>query len=141
MASIVNDPGGRKRVLFVDPSGDRKAIRLGKVSQRAAETVKFRVEQLLAAKLTGHPLEADTSGWIADLEPAMAVKLARVGLILKTEAKPAVTLGEHLAGYFARRTDVKPNTLTHWNHTRRLLLAWASARLRAVSLLTRCALP
>ena len=36
---------------------DRPTIRLGKVSQRAAESVKFRVEQLLAAKLTGHAIE------------------------------------------------------------------------------------
>ena len=61
MASISCDPGGRRRILFVDSNGDRKAIRLGKVAQRAAEAIKFRVEQLLAAMLTGHPLEADSA--------------------------------------------------------------------------------
>ncbi len=72
MASIANDPGGRRRVLFVAPDGKRPTIRLGKVSQRAAEAVKFRVEQLLAAKMTGHAIETDTAGWVAGLEPAMA---------------------------------------------------------------------
>jgi hypothetical protein len=47
MASIANDPGGKKRIQFVSPDGDRKAVRLGKVSQRAAEGVKYRVEQVL----------------------------------------------------------------------------------------------
>ncbi len=43
MASIGKDPGGRKRILFVAPSGKRKTIRLGKLSMRAAEGVKFRI--------------------------------------------------------------------------------------------------
>ncbi len=30
MASLANDPGGRRRILFVDSEGNRKAIRLGK---------------------------------------------------------------------------------------------------------------
>ena len=121
MASIANDPGGRRRVLFVDPSGDRKAIRLGKVPQRAAEAVRFRVEQLRAAKLTGHALEADTAGWIADLELKMADKLARVGLMPKREAKAAATLGEFVESYIARRADVSPHTLRIWRQTARRL--------------------
>ena len=75
MASVANDPGGLRRILFVDAKGDRKAIRLGKVSQRTAEAVKFRVEQLLEAKLTNHAVHADTARWVAELQPAMADKL------------------------------------------------------------------
>ena len=50
MASISNDPGGRRRILFVDPSGDRKAIRGGgfngecclvELSNRAAACVPY----------------------------------------------------------------------------------------------------
>lgn len=78
MASICSDPVGLRRILFVDSSGDRKAFRLGKVSQRAAEAVKFRVEQLLAAKLTGHALETDTARWLGELDSGLADKLARV---------------------------------------------------------------
>ncbi len=32
MASLANDPGGRRRILFVDTEGNRKTIRLGKMS-------------------------------------------------------------------------------------------------------------
>jgi len=81
MASIANDPGGRKRVLFVDPKGDRKAIRLGKVSKQAANGVKYRVEQLLESINLQRPMEADLAGWVTNLEPRFAKKLAAVGLI------------------------------------------------------------
>ena len=63
------------------------------VARPFARAPRDRVEQLLAAKLTGHALEADTAGWIADLEPLMADKLARVGLIPSREPQAAATLG------------------------------------------------
>ena len=39
MASIVNDPNGRKRILFVAPDGKRKTIRLGKIDRKSAESI------------------------------------------------------------------------------------------------------
>ncbi len=87
MASISRDPNGRKRILFVAPDGKRKTIRLGKMSIRAAEAVKFRIEHLLAGKITGNAVEADTAAWVASLETAMAGKLAAVGLIDSPESK------------------------------------------------------
>ncbi len=89
MARIANDPGGRRRILFVDPNGNRKAIRLGKVSQRSADGFKYRVEQLLEALLLKQPMPADLAAWVNDQEPRMAKKLAAVGLIPKREAKRA----------------------------------------------------
>src|SRR5438876_372101 len=49
MASISRDPNGRRRILFVDRDGGRKAIRLGKVPQRLADEIKIKVEALKAA--------------------------------------------------------------------------------------------
>jgi len=127
MASIAREKNGTRRILFVAPDGSRKTIRLGKVSQRAAEGIKYRVEQLLAAKLTGHVIDADTARWVSELPEALATKLARVELIPGREDQGMMTLGEHLTNFFSRRTDVKPNTLTHWRHTRRCLLAYFGA--------------
>ena len=93
MASIANDPGGKKRILFANAEGDRKAIRLGKVSQRSAEGVKYRVEQLLEAQMLKRSMEADLTQWVADLDPRMVKKLAAVGLIAKPEPKAAVRSG------------------------------------------------
>jgi hypothetical protein len=53
MASIGNDPGGRRRILFVDIDSKRRTIRLGKMAKRQAEAIKVRVEHLVAAKISG----------------------------------------------------------------------------------------
>jgi len=63
MASISKDAGGKRRILFVAPDGRRPTIRLGKVSQRAAESIKYRVEQLLEALNLNRPMEADLAQW------------------------------------------------------------------------------
>ena len=122
MASIARDKNGNRRIQFIGPNGKRPTIRLGKVSQRAAEAVKFRVEQLLASKLTGHAIEADTARWLRDLEPAMADKLARVGLIPSRMPQPMTTLGSFLNDFTTRRIDVKPATKEVWSQVIRNLL-------------------
>ncbi len=124
MASIGKDPGGRKRILFVAPNGKRRTIRLGKLSVRAAEGVKFRIEHLLAAKIAGHAIEADTAAWVASLEPKLGGKLAVAGLVDSPESKREITLAEHLQSYFDKRTDVKPATAINWRHTKRNLLSF-----------------
>ena len=53
MASIGKDANGTKRILFYATDGKRKTIRLGKVTQRQAESVCLRVESLVAAKIGG----------------------------------------------------------------------------------------
>ncbi|MCE5301936.1 MAG: hypothetical protein LLF97_02370, partial [Planctomycetaceae bacterium] len=77
MASIAKDKNGCRRILFVAPDGRRPTIRLGKVSQRAAESIKYRVEQLLECLMLNRPMEADLAQWVTDLEPRLAKKLAR----------------------------------------------------------------
>jgi integrase len=112
----------KRRILFVNPSGQRKAIRLGKVSLRAAEGVKYRVEQLLECLLLKRPMDADLAAWVTDLDQRMAKKLSNVGLIPHREQQAAVTLGPFLTDYVERRTDVKPTTTRHLNEARRYLV-------------------
>ena len=52
MASIIKDPGGRRRIQFTDADGSRRTIRLGRCSQRDATAFRVRVEAL--ASLHGH---------------------------------------------------------------------------------------
>ena len=122
MASISRDKNGHRRILFVAPDGKRPTIRLGKVSQRTAEGVKYRVEQLLEAIMFKRSMEADLVQWVTNLEPLLAKKLARVGLIANPEAMPATTLGGFLADYVGRRIDVKPATKEVWGQVVRNLL-------------------
>ena len=68
------------------------------------------MEQLLAAKLTGDAIEADTAAWVAKLEQVMAEKLARVGLIPSRASQAAAILGPFLTDHLNGRADLKPST-------------------------------
>ena len=46
MASIANDSGGRRRILFIAADGKRRTLRLGKATAKQAEAVKVRIEPL-----------------------------------------------------------------------------------------------
>lgn len=111
MASIANDPGGRRRILFVAPDGSRKAIRLGRASQRAAESVCRHVEGLLAARIAGQPLSRDTALWLAELGEPLRSRLVRVGLIETVDPAASPQLGAFLTDYLDRQTHVKPASL------------------------------
>lgn len=127
MASIAKDKNGTRRVLFLAPDGRRPTIRLGKVSQRAAESVKYRVEQLLEAITLNRPMETDLAQWVADLEPPLAKKLAAVGLIDGPESAARSTLQPFIESYIERRADVSPHTRRIWRQTLRLLVAYFGA--------------
>ena len=124
MASISRDPNGRRTIQFVGSDGKRRSIRLGKVSQRLAESVQVRVEHLAAAQATGGALDGETARWVADLDAQLADKLAAVGLIPKRQR---ATLGAFLDSYIAVRADVKPATAIVYGHTRRCLVEYFGA--------------
>jgi len=124
VASIARDPNGRKRILFVATDSKRKTIRLGKVSQRAAEAVKVRIEDLVTSAITGHSPADETARWIADIPNDLADKLARVGLI---PPRQRITLGPFIAEYIEKRQDVKPASKTVWHQGERSLVEYFGA--------------
>jgi integrase len=111
MASIANDPNGRKRILFVAPDGSRKTIRLGKIDRKSAESICRHVEALVHAKIGGQPIPRETAVWLANIGAVLRDKLAAVGLV---EAPKRMMLGEFLKQYILSRPDVKPATLEVW---------------------------
>jgi len=116
MASIANDPGGRKRILFVAPDESRKTIRLGKIDRKSAESICRHVEALLAAKIGGQPVPRDTAAWLANIGAALRDKLAAVGLV---EAQQRLTVGEFLASWLDGKKAMghKPTSLRAWGQT------------------------
>ncbi len=121
MASISNDPNGRRRIQFIDGQGQRKTIRLGKVSLRSAESVKVKVEDLVSSTLTGHSPADETARWLAGLDDALYAKLANVGL---ARPRAQVTLTGWLDQYLTeRRDDLKPESLRKLEQTKTKLLA------------------
>jgi hypothetical protein len=124
MASISNDANGRRRIQFVNGIGERKAIRLGKVSLRSAESVKVKVEDLVSASITGHSPADETSRWLTSLNPDLYDKLARVGLVKRRDS---ATLGPFIDNYMARRTDVKRGTQVIYQRVRGYLVDYFGA--------------
>jgi integrase len=116
MASIANDPNGRKRILFVAPDESRKTIRLGKIDRKSAESICRHVEALLAAKIGGQPVPRDTAAWLANIGAALRDKLEAVGLV---EAQPRLTVGEFLAKWLDGKKAMghKPTSLRAWGQT------------------------
>lgn len=124
MASITNEPNGRKVIQFFGQDGKRRSLRLGKVSQRNAEQVKFFVEDLAAAAATGSTPTRKTLLWVADLGDAMHAKLAAVGLV---EPRASGTLLPFINGWIEGREDVKESTRTVYKRTRKHLVAFFGA--------------
>src|SRR6266404_5937449 len=110
MASISREPNGHRTIQFVAADGKRRSIRLGKISQHAAETVKGRVESLAAAVASGVPIDAETARWLAGIGDDLHAKLSGVGL---TAARATATarIGDFVTAYIAQRTDAQPRTL------------------------------
>lgn len=121
MASITKQADGRRLVQFIDPNGQRRSIRLGKMTKRAAEAVRLRVESLASARIARHVPDDETARWVTQLDEVMKRRLAAVGLI---EAAMAVRLGPFLDDYIRSRKDVKASTRLVYNHTRRNLVAF-----------------
>jgi len=119
MASIANDPNGRRRILFFDAKGDRKTVRLGKVPLRYAEAVKVKIEDLVHAVTTGHAPADETSRWLAKLDADLYDKLAKAGL---AKRRDSATLAGFIDAYTERRTDVKPSTRLVYDRVRRYLV-------------------
>jgi integrase len=125
MASIAKDKNGTRRILFVAPDDRRRTIRLGKVSQRAAEGFKTRVEQLLEAIYFNRSIDADLANWVNEQNEEIQNKLAKAGLIRQAAASRTQTLGPFLDEYLEKHgTAVKPATITSWKQCIRLLLEY-----------------
>jgi integrase len=130
MAGIAKRKNGSYFLRFIDGDGERRTLALGTRSERKAVGIKLRVEDILAARFTGQPIDPATLAWLANASPTMRCRLAKVGLIDAPAAPAAdrpLTLGEFLARYIENRRDVKESTRTNWRHSERNLLAFFGA--------------
>ena len=101
MASISRDSKtGCRSIQFVASDGKRKTIRLGKVSQKDAESIKLKVEALAVAVKAGLPFDNEVAGWLAKIGDDLHAKLTAVGLV---KGRATARLGEFLDAYLERR--------------------------------------
>lgn len=124
MASISDDPNGRKRILFM-LGGKRRVLRLGKLTSRQADAFKVRLEQLVGTVHSGHPPDDETARWLAGLDPTIRVRMERAGLVRPSRGGNATLL--KLLDEFAAAANVKPGTRLVQGHARRNLLDYFGA--------------
>jgi len=114
--------GRRARVMIRTAKG-RHTIRLGKVSERIAETARRMIESLEAAKAAGHSPDRETAEWVGRLSDEIHRRLATAGLVPPREqtSTTIVTLGQHLEHLFGSLGKQKPTTARNYDRARRLL--------------------
>jgi integrase len=120
MASIVNDPNGRRRIQFVSPDGKRKTIRLGKIDRKSAESICRHVEALLVAKISGQPIPPGTAVWLTSIGEKLRQRLVRVGLVDDTPSAP--TVSQWCQDYLDSRSDWSTRTRSNVLFAVRLLV-------------------
>ncbi len=121
MASVEKDSKGY-RVRFIDHNGQRRAIRLSGINKANATTVAHHVQQLVNWRKSGLNLDSQTAEWIAKkVGQELHEKLSNAGLI---ERRVSLNLGDFVADYIARRSDVEPGTVTNYHQVRLNLVAF-----------------
>ena len=126
MATLYSESSGGRRIQF-HLNGQRKSIRLGKLTQRQAESVRVKIEGLVAAKQSNLPMDGETSAWLAQLADEFHAKLAVTGLV---PAKENIALGPFLERHIASRTDIKAATLRWYTDAQADLIASIGASKR-----------
>lgn len=107
MASITTDKNGNRRLQFKAPDGHRRTIRLGQVTKKTADQLRYHFEEIIAARTIGTPLSGSTAKWITDLSDAMRDRLAACGLVQRQER---AELGPFMKRYINGRKSLKERT-------------------------------
>ena len=118
MASVIDDPNGKKRIQFVAGDGGRKTIRLGDMSMKQAAEFNVCVEDLSPPRAGRRSIENTTADWLAESGRHDAQAAGEVGLVKPRERNNA-TLGKLLTAFFDTLA-VKPGTATTYKQTRHI---------------------
>ncbi|MFN9993483.1 MAG: tyrosine-type recombinase/integrase, partial [Phycisphaerales bacterium] len=114
MASIGREgaDGAYKRILFRDSDGKQKSLRLGKCSERAAQSALVGLERVHEAHRLGSTLHLDGIRWLESIDDRLHDRVVRLGLgVEPRKHAAAVTLGELLERIESAMT-VRIGTLT-----------------------------
>ena len=126
MATLSCDRDGGKRIQYFDADERRRALRLGSLPERSAQSIKARIEELVSVKHYGGTLTEDTAKWLRDCPAKLHRKLVKLGLAQAREpVAPAVirTLRQVIDEFHAKRLDVKLSTKANWKQGHESLVA------------------
>ena len=128
MASVSTGSNGKRRILFVDPDGNRKTIYLGKTPQKEADAIARHVEAILAAKASGQAIQRQTAIWLAEIGDVLHKKLSGVGLVEPRKAAAKPTVAEFIDAYIKERNDLASNSLSNMNQARGWLIRFVGEK-------------
>lgn len=112
MSSVYKTPDRGWYCVFVQPSGNRRSIYLGKITKKAAENVQKHIDRLLALNHVGQPPDASIQDWLSLCEPTFRLKLRDSGLIARWEGPTdPPTIGSLWDSYLQKRIDLASSTL------------------------------
>jgi integrase len=119
MAGLGRGSGGSWQVSWRDAEGRKRAVRLGRMTRRSAESMQRRIEQLVDLRRVNERPPADLLEWSRGLDPDLLARLVHAGLLEQTAR---LTLGAFLEQYLASRTGVAEATAVRDRQVVRLLL-------------------
>jgi integrase len=120
MASVCPEPNGRK-LIQINQLPNRPKVRLGKVSDKAAQSIRVKIEAVLASKASGQPLDHETASWLGRIDRKLHGRLVSLGLVNARDEAQTAALSDVVARYIRGRSKIKPNTLRNYETTKRLL--------------------
>lgn len=114
-----------RMLQVVIPGRGRKTIRLGRLSDRAAERFRDRVEELESGLRLNQPPSPEMAAWLSGLTQDVYDKLAAIGLVEQRAPASAIPcLGTFLDKYIAsKRGSVAPRSIQLLEQTKARLLA------------------
>lgn len=93
MASLSEDPGKRGktyRVSFTDTAGKRKAVRLGAMPRKSAETIRAHIDRLESCLFDGSAPPPATAAWLAEVSDTLRKRMEKTGLVAAASEAPAL---------------------------------------------------
>jgi integrase len=118
MASICNQinkntkkPNGMRTIQFVCNDGKRRSIRLGKVPMKFAESVKTKVEYLIANQSMGLPIDSETAQWLGTIDHSLYERISAVGLVRSRERLVTPRLQDFIESYIDKQKTLKWRSL------------------------------
>ena len=140
MASISKDrrKNGKVhyRLQFYDKDKSRRAIRLGAISKKAADTIRVRIEDLVSAAISGTSPSNETAQWLATLGTDMYEKLTNAGFGDFVPRCESSTLGAFTKAFIeGRKVDSADSTIANFKQLQtKLITFFGSDRdLRSIS--------
>ena len=125
MASVIHDTKtGRRMIALVNTNGQRKYVRLGRVTAKQAETAKLFIEDLAACQRSGAAPQNATAEWVGGLGKTMHRRLEKAELVKPRYRPQQQSVTAWVRAYIDGRTDAKPNTRRNFEQTFKSIAAF-----------------